>query len=711
MKKRIISALMALVLILSVCAVGSVGASAEGNTAIIRVGGVDHAVAVGDFVEYRMSFLYTGSNLATAQVEVPINFDGLSGYTKSELSTYLNRIAPNTASGSVVERFDGDGTLGLNGYVMNFVSAGGYNFRAKKVVLSLILGVEKAGTYDIGAKIRYVEDVNDHVAVDGSYRVLDNRFHFYEELTDVSLDTPQLNVSTYAGGMMVKWDPVPRAALYRVYRKNNNSWTRIKDTAETSYIDPDVTSGNRYTYTVRCINASATKFTSDFDRAGKSAVYYTAPILRTSSAENGILLQWDAVPQAAKYRLYYRNYQGGWSRLTDDVTGTSFLDRYVNPGASFIYTIRALDARGNVLSWFYPDGFRGQYIEPPVISLSNVEDGVKISWEKPKGSVKYRAYYRNSKGGWTRLGDTTDNYFIDKEVSSNYTYTYTVRCINESATAFTSYFHAGKSIRYYAAPVLKPENAANGVNLKWNAIPGASKYRLYYRNYQGGWSRLTSDLSGTSFLDRYVNPGTAYTYTIRALDANGNVLSWFYPDGFTIRYIEPPVVSLSNVEDGVKISWEKPKGSTKYRVYYRNSKGGWTRLGDTTDNYFIDKDVLSNRTYTYTVRCINDSATAFTSFFLDGKSIKYYAAPKLQLNNTASGVSVKWNAIEGASQYRLYYKSGSSWTKVVDTAGTSYLDRNVKVNTAYTYTIRAMDANGRAISWFYPDGFTITYKK
>ena len=711
MKKRIISAFLALVLILSVCAAGTVAASADGNTATIRVGGKSYTAQVGEFFEYRLSFFYSGSNLATAQIEVPVDFSGLSCYRKDELPSFMDRIAPVTADSSIVERFDGDGTLGLNGYVMNFVSAGGYNFRAKKVVMSLILGVEKAGDYDIGARVRYVEDVNDHVAVDGDYHTLDNRFRFYEEAADVTLDTPKLSVSSFAGGMKIEWEPVPRAALYRVYRKVNNSWTRIKDTAEASYIDPDVVSGRQYTYTVRCINASATKFTSDFDRAGKSAYYYAAPVLKLSNAENGVLLQWNAIPGASKYRLYYRNYQGGWSRLTSDLAATSFLDKYVDSGSSYTYTIRALDSGGRVLSWFYPDGFSIRYIEPPVISLSNVEDGVKISWEKPKSSTNYRVYYRNSKGGWTRLGDTKEDFFIDKDVSSNHTYTYTARCINDEATAFTSYLHGGKSIRYYAAPKLQLDNAANGVSLKWNAIPGASKYRLYYRNYQGGWSRLTSDLAATSFLDKYVSSGSSYVYTIRALDSSGRVLSWFYPDGFHTQYIAPPVVTLSNVEDGVKISWEKPKGSTKYRVYYRNGSGGWTRLGDTSEDFFIDKNVISNRTYTYTVRCINDSATAFTSYFNAGKSIKYYAAPKLQLSSTSSGVSVKWNAIEGAAKYRLYSKSGSSWAKITDTTSTSYLDKNVKNGAAYTYTIRAMDANGRAISWFYPDGFTITYKK
>ena len=72
---------------------------------------------------------------------------------------------------------------------------------------------------------------------------------------------------------------MPRAAVYRVYYKGSNGWTRMVDTTETSYLDTDVKGGIRYTYTVRCLSADKKRFTSDYDRSGKSAVYYPAPVI------------------------------------------------------------------------------------------------------------------------------------------------------------------------------------------------------------------------------------------------------------------------------------------------------------------------------------------------------------------------------------------------------------------------------------------------
>lgn len=705
MKKRIISMLLVLVLTLSICAVGAVGTTAADAVATVRVGGQNHTVKVGDYFAYEISFRYTGSKLATAQVELPVDFNGLSGYTQDEISTHILRIAPAAPDNSVVLRSEGGNTLGINGYVMNFVSPGGISFSSQKVVLSLIFGVEKAGTYDLSAKVRFVDDVSDYTVVDSNYTIKDSRFRYTESVTDVQLDTPQLKVSTGAGGMNISWDPVPRAQLYRVYYKGRNGWTRLGDTTETSFLDTDVSNGTRYTYTVRCLSPDASKFVSDYDTNGKSAVYYEAPILKLSNMEDGVKLTWNAVSGASKYRVYYKG-SSGWTRLAD-TTGTSAVDDDVLSGNTYTYTIRTMDANGNFLSWYYADAFRIRFIRAPEFSLSNAANGVKISWNTVGGAGKYRVFYYGS-NGWTRLADTSETSFVDTDVRSNSTYTYTVRCISLDGSSYISDFRAGKKIKYYAAPKLTLSNAADGVNIKWDAVAGASKYRVYYKG-SGGWTKLT-DTTGTSAVDADVASGTTYTYTIRAMDANNNHLSWYYTDGFSIKFVRAPEVTLSNAADGVKINWNKVEGAEKYRVYYYGSSG-WTKLTDTTDTSFVDTDVTSNRSYTYTVRCINAEGTAFASYFRSGKTIKYYATPSLVLSNTSAGVNIKWTAVSGASKYRLYYKTASGWTKLTDTASTSYTDTSVTNGTTRTYTARAMDGSNNHLSWYYPDGFTITYQK
>ena len=216
MKKRIVSAILILALILSVCCIGTVGAFAAEDSAVVRVGGKSYGAKVGDILEYRISFTYPGKNLSTAQVELPFDFDGLSSYTQDELKTHQSRIAPTTGDASVVQRFDTPGTTGIKGYVMNFVSVNGYSFTTEKRVLSLIFTIEKAGTYDFTSKVRYIEDAAGKTVVDSNYQVKDSSFKYTEAIYQATLDIPKLSASTAAGGIRVKWDPVPGASLYRV---------------------------------------------------------------------------------------------------------------------------------------------------------------------------------------------------------------------------------------------------------------------------------------------------------------------------------------------------------------------------------------------------------------------------------------------------------------------------------------------------------------
>ncbi|RGH64098.1 hypothetical protein DW797_06330 [Ruminococcus sp. AM31-32] len=387
-----------------------------------------------------------------------------------------------------------------------------------------------------------------------------------------NLATPKITkAESVDGGVKISWNKSNGAEKYRVYYKGSKGWTRMVDTTSTSYIDKDVSSGKNYTYTVRCINSSATKFTSGYDSKGKSVKYISTP---------------------------------------------------------------------------------------KITKAESVDGGVKISWNKSNGAEKYRVYYKGSKG-WTRMVDTTSTSYIDKDVSSGKNYTYTVRCINSSATKFTSgYDSKGKSVKYISAPkISKTENVNGGVKISWNKSNGAEKYRVYYKGSKG-WTRMV-DTTSTSYIDKDVSSGRNYTYTVMCINSSATKFTSGYDSkGKSVKYISAPKISKTeNVNGGVKISWNKSNGAEKYRVYYKGSKG-WTRMVDTTSTSYIDKDVSSGKNYTYTVRCINSSATKFTSGYdSKGKSVKYISAPAEHTHS--------WQKITKETQVKVVDKKAYTYEEPV----------------------------------------------
>ena len=254
--------------------------------------------------------------------------------------------------------------------------------------------------------------------------------------------------------------------------------------------------------------------------------------------------------------------------------------------------------------------------------------------------------------------------------------------------------------------ISKAESVYGGVKLTWNKVNGAAKYRVYYKGSKG-WTRMV-DTTSTSYIDKDVSSGRNYTYTVRCISADGKSFTSGYDSkGTTVKYIAAPEISkLENVNGGVKISWGKVSGATKYRVYYKGSKG-WTKMVDTTSTSYIDKDVSSGRNYTYTVRCITSDAKKFTSGYNPtGKSVKYVATPKISKTEvTYDGVKLTWNKVAGAEKYRVYYKDAEGWNKLADTTGNSYLDMGLvsrelsikdnSVNGQYIYTVRCISSDGK----------------
>ena len=259
--------------------------------------------------------------------------------------------------------------------------------------------------------------------------------------------------------------------------------------------------------------------------------------------------------------------------------------------------------------------------------------------------------------------------------------------------------------------ISKAESVYGGVKLTWNKVSGAAKYRVYYKGRKG-WTRMV-DTTSTSYIDKGVSSGRNYTYTVRCISKDGKKFTSGYDSkGKTVKYVAAPKISkVESVNGGVKISWGKVSGATKYRVYYKGSKG-WTKMVDTTSTSYTDKDVSSGRNYTYTVRCITSDAKKFTSGYNPtGKSVKYVATPKIsKLAVTYDGVKLTWNKVAGAEKYRVYYKDRNGWTRLADVTSNTYTDKKVKLDQTYIYTVRCINSSANKFTSGYDStGKKITY--
>ena len=365
---------------------------------------------------------------------------------------------------------------------------------------------------------------------------------------------------------------------------------------------------------------------------------------------------------------------------------------------------------------------------PELISAENTGEGVKLIWNHVDGADGYRIYCKTDSSNWNIIGNyEPPQYindpieFIDKSaVSSGSVYTYTIQayrgsyedaCANEGSEEYWSdYDTDGMNIyRLFTPEFLCAENTSSGIELKWNSVKGATNYQIY-RKISGTseeWELLT-DSSSSSYTDKdSLTEGVVYLYSVQA--SHNSIKSAFNEEGIPVRKFSNPVLGKAeNSTDGIKVTWEPVPGAEGYYVYRKTSGSSWIRLGSVSSTSYTDnQNLVTGTKYIYTVRAYEENNRSW--YDSKGISTVWVETPDLiSAENTASGITVKWSAVKGATSYRFYRKaSGGSWVVLANTSSTSYTDKSGLLSgTEYTYTVRAYKGTDR--SYYHTDGIKTT---
>lgn len=354
------------------------------------------------------------------------------------------------------------------------------------------------------------------------------------------VSTPTLSkLDATPDGVKVSWNKVSGATRYRVFKKVDSKWKTVGDTTGTSLVDTSATTvGSSYTYTVRAMSKNGAYPVSSYNKTGKTIKILDNPVItRTANAQNGVKIEWAPVAGAEKYRVYVRGGSATSWKKKCDTTSTSYIHETTKSNTEYEYTVRCVTSSGkSCRSSYYDPGVFHTFIATPKISkVANTEYGVKVTWGAVAGAQAYRVYVKGgSAKSWKSIGTTTSTSFYHETARSNTTYTYTVRCISFDGTDVSSYSRTGKSIKFFAAPVLYYTEMISDdeMYIEWDKIPGVAKYKVFIW-YNGKWESLgyISDHYGVY---SPVYPGYSYTFTIRCCDSKGNYLSSYLKDGVTI---------------------------------------------------------------------------------------------------------------------------------------------------------------------------------
>ena len=359
---------------------------------------------------------------------------------------------------------------------------------------------------------------------------------------------------------------------------------------------------------------------------------------------------------------------------------------------------------------------------PATVKLTGAKaagGGIQVTWKEAAGAATYKVYRKDATNTkWTALTTTaTGTSYVDKTAEAGVKYTYTVRGVaSDGKTLSPSYNSTGVS-----ATIPKTNAPANvtltgakvvtgGIQVTWKAASGATKYRVYRKDATNtGWKALTSSATGTSFLDKTAVAGVTYTYTVRGIASDGKTLSSSYDKTGVSAVIKPAkVVLISAKADsaGILVTWQKATGAHSYQVYRKTAGTGWKCVAKNIhDTEWKDIDAAKGTKYIYTVRAVADDGTTRGGYDKTGKTAAVTKDPTTPANVTLGkavagkgSITVTWSYAADARTYRVYRKAAgeTKWTIVAKNAeGKSWTDKNVTKGVKYTYTVRGVNANGK----------------
>ena len=349
------------------------------------------------------------------------------------------------------------------------------------------------------------------------------------------------------------------------------------------------------------------------------------PIISPSlkNVDTGVKITWSKFSGAAKYRIFKKDANGKWAKLTT-VSTNSYIDTAIKPYEKATYAVVALSSGGAMMTK-YGDGKTITFtVAPTVVTAKYKAAGVYLTWKSTSKAAKYRIFRKTENGAWTKIATTTDLNYTDSTAIYGKTYTYGVRGLT-SGGSFVNDLGDGTVITYLApAPAVTLANQGDGIKITWKALSGAAKYRIFVKK-SGEWTKLATVTDGRNYVDSAVKNGKSYTYAVVGMDSAGRYMN-DYGTGATItRVVNEVKITLKSVASGVKITWGAFDGAGKYRVYRKNSDGSWTALATVKTGETLayrDTAAEDGKTYTYTVVAMTSGGKAISDYGT-GTQIKY----------------------------------------------------------------------------------------
>ena len=243
-----------------------------------------------------------------------------------------------------------------------------------------------------------------------------------------------------------------------------------------------------------------------------------------------------------------------------------------------------------------------------------VAASLAVSWDGAAGAASYKVYRSSAEDGvYTPAGASETTTYTDTGLVMGAVYYYRVSAVNAAGEGEKSASaHAAAPSIPVPANLTASVESASSIKLSWNAVAGATGYKLYFALTLEGDYSLAAEVTGTSYIHTGRTKGQQYFY--KAASVSGAAESNMSAAVSAIIAVPAAPADLT-VEPlshaSLKVSWAPVPGAKLYSVYRdtSNSVGSSKIITSTTAAKYTDTGLDPFRQYYYKVSAVNDIGT------------------------------------------------------------------------------------------------------
>lgn len=509
----------------------------------------------------------------------------------------------------------------------------------------------------------------------------------------------------------VSWKRVNGAVSYEIFRAETDdvadATNSVLATVEgLSYADTNAFPAVRYWYWVR---ARADAGVSPF--GGPADGFRLISVPQNVAASDGISAEhvgvtWSESIGATGYEVWRAENSTSTAAASLIATTNSleYLDADAAAGVSYTYWVKAVSDvyttgfSANDKGWRSPKA-------PDGVEASNgtSPDGIVVKWLAVEGALKYEIWRNRTDeattNGASRVATTADAatlFYTDTGANPGIRYWYWVRTVAAPGTGVFS--EADDGWRALAVPAnLKAADGASYdyVRITWGKVTGAESYEVARWPANSESPETETEIfpsAAVTFDDALAEPGTLYSYRVRAVSSLSNG-DWSDSDtGYRkLQKITDVAASDGESTDAVFVSWTVPGGAEKCQIWRStgNSVSTASKIGEAAESPYADASALHGVKYFYWVNAVSDVEGEMGSYNDGWRGLLPPESIQATDGDSTSHTRITWSPSPDATTYEvlrgdspdpaamkslrtLSSPSELAWEDTTGTAGSNY---------------------------------------